>query len=148
MVKGPSPRRYPMVVCTKCRHSNFDGFANCSRCGAPLAAGAPGAPGIAAPGGGMAGGGGGGGMDEYQRMMADRAAKQIRNRSIVVAVGLVVVGVGGFWTIRERKKTAAAQVVLEAGGRFAEKELVVLGVFWFCVLLCVVVFGFFLCVVL
>ena len=123
-----------MVVCPKCRHSNFDGFANCSRCGAPLAAGAPGAPGFAAPGGGMAGGGGGGGMDEYQRMMADRAAKQKRNRTIVVAVGLVVVGVGGFWTIRERKKTAAAQVVLEAGGRFAEKEKEEMGAFWNCVM--------------
>ena len=124
-----------MVVCPKCRHSNFVGFANCSRCGAPLAAGAPGAPGVAAPGGGMAGGGGaGGGMDEYQRMMADRAAKQKRTRMVIVAVGVVVVGVGGFWTIRERKKTAAAQVVLEAGGRFAEKEKEEMGAFWNCVM--------------
>ena len=125
-----------MVVCPKCRHSNFDGFANCSRCGAPLAAGAPGAPGFAAPGGGMAGGGagGGGGMDEYQRMMADRAAKQKRTRLIILAVGAVVVGGGGFWTMRERKKTAAAQGVLEAGGRFAEREKEEMGAFWNCVM--------------
>jgi len=124
-----------MVVCPKCRHSNFDGFANCSRCGAPLAASAPGAPGFAAPGGGMAGGGaGGGGMDEYQRMMADRAAKQKRTRMIILAVGAVVVGGGGFWTMRERKKTAAAQAVLEAGGRFAEREKEEMGAFWNCVM--------------
>jgi len=124
-----------MVVCPKCRHSNFDGFANCSRCGAPLAAGAPagGAPGFAAPGGGMAGGGGGG-MDEYQRMMADRAAKQKRNRLIGLVVGVVVVGGGGFWTVRERKKKAAAQAVLEAGGRYAEKEKEEMGAFWNCVM--------------
>jgi len=124
-----------MVVCPKCRHSNFDGFANCSRCGAPLAAGAPAgaAPGFAAPGGGMAGGGGGG-MDEYQRMMADRAAKQKRNRLIGLVVGVVVVGGGGFWTMRERKKKAAAQAVLEAGGRYAEKEKEEIGSFWNCVM--------------
>jgi len=123
-----------MVVCPKCRHSNFDGFANCSRCGAPLAAGAPGAPGFAAPGAGMAGGGGGGGMDEYQRMMADRAAKQKRTRTIILVVGVVVVGAGGFWTMRERKKTAAAQAVLEAGGHFAEREKEEMGAFWNCVM--------------
>lgn len=122
-----------MVVCPKCRHSNFDGFANCSRCGAPLAAGAPGAPSFAPQGGGMAAGGGGG-MDEYQRMMADRAAKQKRTRLVILAVGAVVVGGGGFWTIRERKKTAAAQVVLEAGGRFAEREKEEMGAFWNCVM--------------
>jgi hypothetical protein len=79
-------------------------------------------------------GGGAGGMDEYQRMMADRAAKQRRNRAIVLAVGVVVVGGGGFWTMKERKKTAAAQVVLEAGGRFAEKDKDEMGAFWNCVM--------------
>lgn len=125
-----------MVVCPKCRHSNFDGFANCSRCGAPLAAGAPGAPGFSAPGPGVVGGGagGGGGMDEYQRMMAERAAKQKRTRLIILAVGVVAVGAGGFWTVRERKKTAAAQAVLEAGGRFAEREKEEMGAFWNCVM--------------
>lgn len=73
-------------------------------------------------------------MDEYQRMMADRAAKQKRTRMIIVAVGVVVVGVGGFWTMRERKKTAAAQAVLEAGGHFAEREKEEMGAFWNCVM--------------
>ncbi len=121
-----------MVVCPKCRHSNFDGFANCSRCGAPLGAGAPGAPGFAAAGGGLAGGGGG--MGGYQRMMADRAAKQRRNRLIGLVVLIVVVGGGGFWTLRERKKKAAAQAILEAGGRYAEKEKEEMGAFWNCVM--------------
>jgi len=73
-------------------------------------------------------------MDEYQRMMADRAAKQKRTRMIILAVGVVVVGAGGFWTVRERKKTAAAQAVLEAGGRFAEREKEEMGAFWNCVM--------------
>jgi len=116
-----------MVSCPKCKHSNFDGFANCSRCGAPLGAGAPTGPGAM---GGMSGGG----LDDYQRMMADRAAKTKRNRTIILALGVVVVGGGGFWTVKERKKTAAAQVVLEAGGRFAEKEKEEMGAFWNCVM--------------
>ncbi len=125
-----------MVPCPKCRHSNFDGFANCSRCGAPLGAAAPGGGPTPLAGMGAVGptGGGAGGMDEYQRMMADRAAKQRRNRAIVLAVGVVVVGGGGFWTMKERKKTAAAQVVLEAGGRFAEKDKDEMGAFWNCVM--------------
>ena len=77
---------------------------------------------------------GGGGIDEYQRMMADRAAKTKRSRTIMLAVGLVVVGGGGFWTVKERKKTAAAQAVLEVGGRFAEKEKEEMGAFWNCVM--------------
>lgn len=76
----------------------------------------------------------GGGMDEYQRMMADRAAKQRRNRLIGLVVGVVVIGGGGFWTMRERKKKAAAQAILEAGGRYAEKEKEEMGVFWNCVM--------------
>ena len=128
-----------MVPCPKCKHSNFDGFANCSRCGSPLGAGAPAGPAGPANAAMMAGGmgppaGGAGGMDEYQRMMAERAAKAKRNRNIILAVGVVVVGGGGFWPVKERKKTAAAQVVLEAGGRFAEKEKEQMGAFWNCVM--------------
>jgi hypothetical protein len=78
--------------------------------------------------------GGAGGMDEYQKMMAERAAKAKRSRTIILVVGAIVVGGGGFWTIKERKKTAAAQVVLEAGGRFAEKEKEEMGAFWNCVM--------------
>ena len=114
-----------MVSCPRCKHSNFDGFASCSRCGAPL--------GGAAAGAGAAGSAGGG-MDEYQKMMADRAAKQKRNRTIGIVVAVVVLGGGGFWMIQQRKKTAAAQAVLEAGGRFAEKDKAEMGAFWSCIM--------------
>ena len=128
-----------MVPCPNCRHSNFDGFANCSRCGAPLAAGAPVGPGPGGSGGVRAGGaglggGGGIGMDEYQRVMADRAAKQKRSRMIIGAVVVLAVGGGGFFVMRERRKTAAGQVILDAGGRFAEKDKGEMGAFWSCVM--------------
>jgi hypothetical protein len=78
--------------------------------------------------------GGGGAMDEYQRMMADRAAKQKRTRMIMGVVGLLVVGGGGFWQWRQHKINGAAQLVLDAAGRFAEKEKDEMGAFWNCVM--------------
>jgi len=119
-----------MVSCPNCKHSNFDGFATCSRCGAPLGAGAPGA-GAAAGGAGM---GMGGGMDEYQRMMAGRAAKARRNRMIFAVVGLAAVGGGGFLMMRSRKQAAAGQAMLEAGGRFSLKDKEEMGAFWSCIM--------------
>jgi hypothetical protein len=127
-----------MVSCPRCKHSNFDGFAACSRCGTPLGAAAPGAPAqpFGAPGGpvGLGGGSAGGGLDEYQRLMADRAAAQKRNRMIMAVAVVVVVGGGGFWMLKEKKKKAAAQVVLDAGGRFVEKDKDEMGAFWNCVM--------------
>jgi hypothetical protein len=133
-----------MVPCPKCKHSNFDGFAACSRCGAPLGAtaageapaGFPTGPGASAPRGpvGLGGGSAGGGLDEYQRLMADRAKAQKRNRTIVALVVVVVLGGGGFWVMKEKRKAAAALVVLEAGGRFAEKDKTEMGSFWNCVM--------------
>src|SRR4051794_14491052 len=116
-----------MVSCPNCKHSNFDGFAACSRCGAPLGAGAPGAGGAAVNMGAPRGGGGA--MDDYQKMMADRAAKAKRNRLIFVVVGLAVVGGGGFLMMRSRKQAAAGQAMLEAGGRFGMKDKEEMGAF-------------------
>jgi len=149
-----------MVTCPSCKHSNFDGFAACSRCGTPLGAvpgqaprgsapvdpGAPapmqmaggpagfpggGMPGLGAPGGGA--GGAGGGIDEYQRLMAARAVAQKRNRKIVGLVALVVLAGGGYWVKTQKAKAAAAQAALEAGGRFAEKDKTEMGSFWNCI---------------
>jgi hypothetical protein len=128
-----------MVACPRCKHSNFDGFAHCSKCGTPLAAGGsgPNAPGGGSGGvrvGGSAMAAGGGGIDEYQRMMADRAAKQKRNRMIFAALAIVVVGsVAAVMKINHNKKNAA-QLVLDAGGRFAERDKVEMGPFWNCVM--------------
>jgi hypothetical protein len=127
-----------MLTCPKCKHSNFDGFAACSRCGAPLGAAGGGMPAGHAGGGGPVGpggvgGGGGAGMDEYQRLMAARAAAATRNRSIIVVVLLVVGGGGGFFWWKHRQKIGAAQVVLEAGGKFAERDKAEMGAFWNCV---------------
>ena len=72
-------------------------------------------------------------MDEFQKMMAARAAAQKRSRMITGALAVVVLGGGGTWVMLEKKKTAAAQVVLESAGRFAEKDKAEMGAFWNCV---------------
>jgi hypothetical protein len=66
-------------------------------------------------------------------MMAARAAKQKRNQRITAAVVVVALAGGATWVLREKKKAAAVQVVLEAGGRFAERDKTEMGAFWNCV---------------
>jgi hypothetical protein len=72
-------------------------------------------------------------MDEYQRLMAERAATQKRNRMMIGGVLVVAVGAGGFWLMREKKKSAAAQQILEIGGQFGQKDKTEMGAFWNCV---------------
>jgi hypothetical protein len=72
-------------------------------------------------------------MDEYQRLMAERAAQQRRNRLLMGTVLTVAVVGGGVWWTREKKKATAAQLVLDAGGRVAEKDKAEMGAFWNCV---------------
>jgi hypothetical protein len=74
------------------------------------------------------------GMDEYQRLMAERAAAAKRKRTIYGLLLVVVVGGGGFAFMQQRKKASAAQAVLEAGGRFADSEKSQMGPFWSCVM--------------
>lgn len=74
------------------------------------------------------------GMDEYQRLMAERAAAAKRQRAIFTVVVIAVLGGGGFWMFQQRKKNAGAQAILEAGGRFAEREKSEMGAFWNCVM--------------
>jgi hypothetical protein len=73
------------------------------------------------------------GMDEYQRLMAERAAQQRRNRLLIGSVLAVAVVGGGIWWTKEKKKASAAQAILDAGGRFAEKDRGEMGAFWNCV---------------
>ena len=74
------------------------------------------------------------GMDEYQRLMAERAAAQKRKRSIFLLVAVAVVGGGGFFYKKDLYKKKAAQAVLDAGGRFAERDKADMGQFWNCVM--------------
>ncbi|HVT09601.1 MAG TPA: hypothetical protein VHO67_19205 [Polyangia bacterium] len=74
------------------------------------------------------------GMDEYQRLMAERAAAEKRKRTIYTVVAIAVLGGGGFWMFQQRRKNAAAQAVVDAGGRFAEREKSEMGAFWNCVM--------------
>lgn len=133
-----------MASSASCTHVSLDGSAICPRCGAgnvgvPLnqqSGGLPVNARISLPvrSGLLAGSmGGAGGIEEYQRQMAERAAKQKRNKMIGAVVVLGGLGVGAFFWMGERKKAAQAQVVLEAGGQFAEKDKTEAGAFWNCV---------------
>jgi hypothetical protein len=82
----------------------------------------------------MAYGAGPPGMDEYQRLMAERAAEEKRKRVIYAVVSVAVLGGGGYWWMQQRHKAAAAQALMDAGGRFAERDKSEMGGFWNCVM--------------
>jgi hypothetical protein len=73
-------------------------------------------------------------MDEYQRLMAERAAAQKRKRTVFGVVALAVVGGGFFFYKKDADKKKAAQAIQDAGGRFAERETSDMGAFWNCVM--------------
>ena len=62
------------------------------------------------------------GMDEYQRLMVERAAAQKRKQMIFGVVALAVVGGGVFFYQKDAGKKKSAQAILDAGGRFAERD--------------------------
>ena len=74
----------------------------------------------------------GSGMDEYQRLIAERAAAQKRKRTIFGVVLVAALGAGGFWWKQQKDKATAAQSVLDAAGRFAERDKTEMGAFWSC----------------
>jgi hypothetical protein len=74
------------------------------------------------------------GMDEYQRLMAERATAQKRKRLVFGLVVVVGLGAFGAWWTQQKKKKDAAQRILDAGGRFAEREKTDMGAFWNCVM--------------
>jgi hypothetical protein len=73
-------------------------------------------------------------MDEYQRLMAERAGAQKRKRTMFLLVAVVAVGGGGFFYKKDLDKKKSAQVVLDAGGRFAERDKADMGQFWNCLM--------------
>jgi hypothetical protein len=72
------------------------------------------------------------GMDEYQRLMAERAAAAKRKRNMFALIALVVVGGGAFAFQRSAAKNKQAQEILDAAGRFAERDKSEMGAFWNC----------------
>jgi hypothetical protein len=73
-------------------------------------------------------------MDEYQRLMAERAAAQKRKRAVFGVVVVAALAGGGYFWTQQRKKASAAQAVLDAGGQFAERDKTEMGAFWNCVM--------------
>jgi len=73
-------------------------------------------------------------MDEYQRLMAERNAEAKRKKLIFGVVAVAVVGVGVFFYQKDAGKKKQAQSILDAGGRFAERDKADMGPFWNCVM--------------
>jgi hypothetical protein len=74
------------------------------------------------------------GMDEYQRLMAERAAAQKRKRTLFGLVAIAIVGGGVFMYQKDAGKKKTAQAILDGGGRFAERDKMDMGQFWNCVM--------------
>src|SRR5260221_9980205 len=72
------------------------------------------------------------GMEEYQRLIADRASAQKKKRAVFSVVLVVALGAGGYWWKQQKAKATAAQAVLDAAGRFAERDKTEMGAFWTC----------------
>jgi hypothetical protein len=73
------------------------------------------------------------GMDEYQRLMAQRAAQQRRNRMLVGGVVVVAVALIGYRTVQDRKAKGLAQEKLRFGERFVVLDKSETGPFWNCI---------------
>ena len=76
----------------------------------------------------------GGGMDEYQRLMAERNAAAKKKRMVYGLIAVAGLCAVGYYVIGNRKKNEAAQKILDAGGRFAERDKMDMGAFWTCVM--------------
>jgi len=75
-----------------------------------------------------------GGMDEYTRLMAERSAEQKRKRTIFMVVAIAAIGGGVYFFRQSSGKNKAAQNILDAGGKFAERDKGDLGPFWNCLM--------------
>jgi hypothetical protein len=73
------------------------------------------------------------GMDEYQRLMAQRASQQRRNRMLIGAAVVAALGLVGFRTVQDRKAKGLARQKLEFGERYVSTEKSETGAFWNCI---------------
>jgi hypothetical protein len=71
-------------------------------------------------------------MDEYQRLMAERAAAARRKRNMFALIAVVLVGGGVFAFQRNAAKNKQAQAILDGAARFAERDKTEMGAFWNC----------------
>ena len=78
---------------------------------------------------------GGGGMDEYQRLMAERNAAAKKKRMLFGLVAVAALGAVGYYVIEEpARRTRPRRQILDAGGRFAERDKMDMGAFWTCLM--------------
>lgn len=73
------------------------------------------------------------GMDEYQRLMAQRAAQQRRNRMLVGGAVAIALALVGYRTVQDRKAKSLAQEKLRFGERFVELDKSEVAPFWNCI---------------
>jgi hypothetical protein len=66
--------------------------------------------------------------------MAERAAAEKKKKMVYGVVLVAAVAAGGFFWKQDRDKKKSAQDILEAGGRFAERDKSEMGAFWNCAL--------------
>lgn len=111
-----------MVRCPQCGHQNLPSFPSCSKCGTALGAG--GGPGFAGPPA----------RDDYQQLMAKRAAASKRNKMLLLGIAIVGVGFAAVRIAQEHKRKGAAQAKLDYVERFIEAEKRETGAFWNCVM--------------
>jgi hypothetical protein len=64
--------------------------------------------------------------------MAERAAAAKRKRNLFGLIAVVVVGGGLFFFQKNAAKNKQAQAILDAAGRFAERDKTEMGAFWNC----------------
>jgi hypothetical protein len=120
-----------MVSCPKCGHQNLPSATTCSQCGTTLPAAVPtGAPISDA-------------AEEYARQMAAREAIRKRNRMIVGAIAVVIIGFVVYKQMQDRNRKAAAQDKLNFAEKFVELEKRETGAFWNCVMASEVDIGMF-----
>jgi len=73
-------------------------------------------------------------MDEYQRIMAEQNAAAKKKRMVFGLVAIAAIGGIGYYVMTNRKKNEEAQKILDAGGRFAERDKQDMGAFWSCLM--------------
>jgi hypothetical protein len=82
-------------------------------------------------------------VEEYARQMAAREAVRKRNRMLIGAIALVVIGFVIYKQVQDRGRKAAAQDKLNFAERFVELEKRETGAFWNCVMASEVDIGMF-----
>jgi hypothetical protein len=73
-------------------------------------------------------------MDEYQRLMTERDSAAKKKRMVYGLIAVLGLAAVGYFVMTNRKKSEAAQKILDAGGRFAERDKMDMGAFWTCVM--------------